>query len=425
MSFAKGLLLLLGAVLCFNLTASEQKKEDKLLASARAGDAQSQLLLADEYFFGRNNRKVNPQLAAYWYRKSASDGNARAQFNYGVCCLKGWGVPASPQTGFLWISRAAEQGVEEALIIQAELLFRGLEAELDSERRFPSKSAEPEKALAILRKLVSRKSARAAKALARLLLSDTSLRVKHSFELRDCAAKAVRSMPRDVESVLIYSTVLQNGIGGATDMKKAISLLHGIEDISPEAMARLSEIYEYGLSVTPDPERALTLCFRAVKMGSPRAMLALGNRYLEANRVGHDPAKAVKLFSQAWSAGYPGGASSLGKCYLNAIGTEKNIDKAFELFMQGANLGDPESQYQLGLCFKNGIGCSRDTAGAVHWFKSAASSGHADASRELGISLIRGEGTEQNIPYGRELLRAAARKGDVKAIEFLQGKESI
>lgn len=409
---------LFSAAVCF---AAEKPVADALLEAARNGDEISQLKVADQYFFGRNNRKADSHLAAYWFRKAADNGNARAQFNYGVCCLKGWGVPASPQTGFLWISKAAAQELEAAMIMQAELLFSGLAPELDPARRFPAMSADVNKSLEILRKLSGRGSALAAKSLARLLLKDPELRTKYAGELRKNAVFSAGKLPRDVECVLIYATVLQNGIGGDTDLKKAVQLLHSIEDISPEAMARLSEIYNYGFAVQQDCQKAFDLCQRAAELGSPRAQLALGMRYLEGDMVEHSPARAFELFRSSWHGGYPAAAAALGKCFLEGIGTQQDMQKAFEFFMQGANAGDPESQYRLGKCFLDGAGTDKDSAGAIHWFRTAAKSGHADAERELGIAMIEGRGTEINKSEGIKLLQTAASKGDIQSIEYLNG----
>lgn len=422
MSFRKKLLLSFTIVL-FSATAAEKGSSDLLLKAAREGEVISQLKVADQYFFGKKGRRVNLSLAAYWFRKAADAGNARGQFNYGVCCLKGWGVPASPQTGFLWISKAAAQQLEEALIMQAELLFRGLAAEDDPAHRFPAMSADVDKSLDILRKLVSQGNISAAKSLARLLLSDPVLRGKNATELRNCAMISAKNMPRDVECVLIYTTVLQNGIGGSTDTRQAVNLLHSIEDISPEAMARLSEIYEYGFSVPQDREKSLDLCRRAAKLGSPRAQFAMGTRHLEGNMVEHAPEKAFMFFKQSMQNGYPAAAAALGKCLLDGIGTEKNAEKAFELFMQGAVSGDPEAQYRLGRCFLDGTGTARDFSGAAHWFRSAANSGHTDAERELGIVMLEGKGMEINKVEGIRLLKTAAAKGDIQAIRYLNGEK--
>ena len=412
------------AVIFFTAYAAEKSAAvaDTLLEAARNGDTASQLKVADQYFFGRGKRTINLHLAAYWFRRAAEKNEPQAQFNYGVCCLNGWGVPKSPQTGYLWISRAASQQLEKAQVMQAELLYRGLEAEPDSHHRFPSMSADPEKALSTLRQLYKNGSVQAASVLARLLMSDKVRREKSAVELREVSAFAAKRAPDNPENVLLYATVLQNGIGGAGDEQEAIRLLRTIENTSPEAMARLSQIYEYGTGVAPDPAKAFELCRRAARAGSPRAQIALGTRYLEGNMVPHDPVMAFKLFEEAWKSSYPRAASALGNCYLNGIGTAANPEKAVELFMRGANSGDPESQYQLGCCFRYGKGTSADSSGAVHWFKAAAASGHPDALRELGICLVKGIGVKADIPSGLHLLKESAKKGDIQAIKFLNGE---
>ena len=52
--------------------------------------------------------------AARWYRKSAEQGVAVAQFNYALRCLHGDGVERDDAEAVLWLSKAAEQGHTEA-----------------------------------------------------------------------------------------------------------------------------------------------------------------------------------------------------------------------------------------------------------------------------------------------------------------------
>ncbi len=405
------------------LPGAESKVADKLLEAARKGDVQSQVKLAAEYFSGKK-RIVNPHLGAYWFRKAAESGNAFARYNYALCSLNGWGVKKSPQTAFLWLGRAAEQNFVPAQILHAEMLFNGVAAEENDEYRFPQIAGDRETALKTLRKLAVSGNPAASGKLARLLLSVPELRESSAAEIRSAASFAASKLKRDPEVILLYSAILQGGIGGACDMKKAAVLLESIADISPEAMAQLAEFYEFGFGVPVDHKKALELTVQAAASGSPRAMISLGNRCLEGNGVGHDPEKAFQLFAKAWRTGYPRSASALGKCYLNGIGTGKDLTRAFELFLMGANAGDPEAQYQLGLCFLGAIGTKPDSKSGAYWLKTASQSFHTEAMREYAVCLLEGKGVEADRSQAAALLRQSAARGDVKSVEILN-RESI
>lgn len=63
-----------------------------------------------EEFFHNNNYAE----AVKWYRKSAEQGNAVAQYNLGNCYYDGNGVPQSYEGAVKWLRKAAEQGVADA-----------------------------------------------------------------------------------------------------------------------------------------------------------------------------------------------------------------------------------------------------------------------------------------------------------------------
>jgi TPR repeat protein len=340
-------------------------------------------------------------------------------YNYALCCLRGWGVKKSPQTAFLWLERAAERQFVPAQIKHAELLFNGVEAEESDDYRFPQIAANPDAALKTLRKLAVSGDWIASGTLAKLLLSDTANLEKNGAEIRAAAKFADSKNKGNTEITLLYATVLQNGIGGASDMKTAAKLLHRIADRSPEAMAQLAEFYQFGFGVEPDQKKALELTRKAASSGNPRAKIALGNRYLEGDLVKHDPAEAFRLFEEAWKSGYPRSSSVLGKCYLNGIGTRQDTARAFELFLMGANAGDPESQYQLALCFMNGKGTRQDFKSAAYWMEVASKSSHTEATRELAVCLLEGKGVAADRKSAEALLRISASKGDVKSVELL------
>jgi hypothetical protein len=50
------------------------------------------------------------KLAVKWYRKSAEQGNAKAQSNLGVMYEKGWGVPKDYVLAYMWFNLSATNG---------------------------------------------------------------------------------------------------------------------------------------------------------------------------------------------------------------------------------------------------------------------------------------------------------------------------
>lgn len=82
---------------------------------ATEGDALSQFLLGSLYSRGEGVSQDDEQ-AAYWWRKSAEHGFARAQNELGVALTDGWGVEPDQRQAVEWYRRAAEQGLPEAQV---------------------------------------------------------------------------------------------------------------------------------------------------------------------------------------------------------------------------------------------------------------------------------------------------------------------
>lgn len=80
----------------------------------------------------------NPRVAATWYRKAALRGLGPAQYNLGVLLADagGAGGPAADLIeAWVWLSLAADSGVEDAAAARAGVAKRMSEAELGQARR--------------------------------------------------------------------------------------------------------------------------------------------------------------------------------------------------------------------------------------------------------------------------------------------------
>jgi hypothetical protein len=87
-----------------------------LLAKANAGDASSQVMVANAYAAGNGGARDSRQLAAdyaqaaLWYRKAADQGNTVAQIHLADLYRDGRGVTRDPAQAAAWYRKAAELG---------------------------------------------------------------------------------------------------------------------------------------------------------------------------------------------------------------------------------------------------------------------------------------------------------------------------
>lgn len=393
--------------------------EDALRKRAVAGETSAQLELAAEFFFGKN-RAANPALAAYWYRRAAQGGAPEGDYNLGVCCEHGWGVPKSPQRAFRSYTRAAEKGYAPALCRRALLLYTGIPAEDWSDERFPKLEAKREEALSELRAAAAN-YAPAKLALALKLHGDADARGAHAAEIGELARAAAESPEAGEEALLFYSECLRRGIGMAADPRRAALILERAgRQGSAAALARLGNMLEFGLGVPPDPDRALKLYREAAERGDPAARTRLGDHYLSGDMLPADPPRAAELYRQAADRRHPPAFAKLGDCLAEGWGVPANSEAAFAAYETGARLGDPVAQYKLARCHATGTGTPVDPAAAVFWYKCAGASGNRDAVRELGVAMLTGKGAPADPAEGRRLLEAAAKAGDRKAAMELE-----
>jgi Sel1 repeat len=99
--------------------------EQQLLARAEAGDAEAQAQIADAHRHGRYGWASNLVEAAFWYRKAAEQGLARAQHALGVAYSQGLGVARDMRQAIEWYRRAAVQREKESIIALGAIFENG------------------------------------------------------------------------------------------------------------------------------------------------------------------------------------------------------------------------------------------------------------------------------------------------------------
>ena len=388
---------------------------DELLERARRGEINAKLLLADEYFHGRN-RPANHVFAAYWFRRAAEKYDPRAQFNRAMCYENGWGVSKSNRAAFHWYEKAAKT-LPEAEIKYAEKLFHGVARGVVGDMEFQAVLPDKNKALEILRKHAATNK-QAGIILTKYLFADAP---RHATELRALLEKFCSQPDPHSEALLLYAACLRSGIGGRPDPAAgAQMLLKAAQKNNPEAVAQLAEIYDTGSGLPRDRAKALELTCKAAGMNSPRALVNLGDRYLAGDGVDSDPAKAVQLYNKSSEVAYPPSLRKLGMCFEYGFGVDKDLKRAFENYKLAAYGGDDDAQFKLGEFFRDGKGVDKDPAASFYWFGRSAQNGDPAAMREVGIALISGRGVDKNRARGVEWIKRAAAAGDTIARTLLR-----
>ena len=392
----------------------------ELRARALKGDAQAQLELAGEFFFGKN-RPANHTLAAYWYRRAAQNGSTGGEYNLGCCYEHGWGVEKSLQKAFQYYSLAAKKDFPPALTRRALLYLTGVPAEDLGEEKFEAIPADKDLAFAELRRAAAMNYAPAKLALAARLFRDPKFRETHASEIADLARDAANDPHAEVPALMLYADCLLNGFGTDPDVPRAVKLLERAAAMnSGAALTGLGRLFEFGRGVPPDPARAMEFYRRAAELGAPEGETAFADQLLAGNHLNADPVRAYTLYRKATERGYAPAFAKLGDCLAFGWGVERDLPAAFAAYEAGAKLGDAAAQFRLGGCYAEGRGVKRDPAAAVFWYKCAGAAGNRDAIRELGIAFLHGKGVDRNPAEGRRLLDAAARAGDREAAKILE-----
>lgn len=109
---------LLVSVISFRLAAQQTETDRNPMAEfwAKAvnGDAKAQMVVGNGFYWGVNGLSQDYEQAASWFKKSADQGYAVAQYNLGICYAKGQGVVSNAADAVVWYRKAAEQNYPQA-----------------------------------------------------------------------------------------------------------------------------------------------------------------------------------------------------------------------------------------------------------------------------------------------------------------------
>ena len=158
----------------------------------------------------------------------------------------------------------------------------------------------------------------------------------------------------------------------------------------------LGVMYERGLGVTQDFQKARSWFEKAANQGLAEAKVNLGLLYFDGSGIPQDYEKAFSLFSSAAREQIPEALHMLGLQMYSGLGVPVDFQEAFQNFKDSAVLGYPESQYMLAYIYQAGdLGRERADLAYV-WSKIAVDYADLEIARELNyLTTLRLDDDEQ------------------------------
>ena len=163
------------------------------------------------------------------------------------------------------------------------------------------------------------------------------------------------------------------------------------------------------------------MCYEKVVKEEPKAYIMLGNMYEEGLGVPKDGQKALGMYRLAYKNGIQGeGACSQGKLYYYGELVEEDDRKALELFQEALKYGDNSANYYIGTIYGIGI------KGYLEPNIDQALKYLSEVPEDF---IVRTETTKGKLLFyagrikeAQEVLEKATAKGSEDAQEFLQEK---
>jgi TPR repeat protein len=325
----------------------------------------------------------------------AHDGNPRAEWMLGDLYDKGEGVPRDfKKAKDLW-EKATAAGDRDAMFSLAGILSAGLGGPIDSKR-----------ALALANKSASLGCSKAQHCLALTYLWGwESIKQDYSRAL-SYFQSAEKSGNYNGNPECLLGFMYENGVGVSKDPQRAAALmksakLHGCAD----GECDIGRTYARGLAGMPkDYGKAFFWLSKAVGDGNARAMSDLGWMYVDGHGVRADNKKAVQLFLKAEKNGYPFAKYNLAEMYRTGAGFPKDLKKAQGLFEESANFGDKSSMAKLmtmGFESMRRGASKQNYALAFECFQSGAKNGDGNGECWLAHLYENGWGVSKDPQRGR------------------------
>lgn len=328
------------------------------------------------------------EMAAYYFRKAAKAGNPEGEYQLGMACYQGAGVPQSWSDAISWFTRAAEHGQTDALTQLAKIYHYGIGTERNIMR-----------ALELYTQAAEAGNGHAMKALGKVYHTG-ELGVQDEQRSREYYEQAFDTLyelalgENDADAQQALGNSYLDGEGVKQSYQQAIKMYErAVSNGHAAAYNSLGICYGSGFGVTKDEQKGFDLQLKSARLGCPIAMDNIAIRY---NHKG-DKVQFWEWLQRGAECGGRSALCSIGLAYWTGDYVDMDVQQAQRWFEKAITAGDLPSMAYLGLMYERGdIPAADGKQKAVQLYKQAAIRGDVGSYVYLANSYRWGNGTKQN-----------------------------
>ncbi len=203
----------------------------------------------------------------------------------------------------------------------------------------------------------------------------TKKNTKKGLKLFNDAVERGNGLAMNILAKLYYE-----GTGIDADHDEALEYAEmGADAGFPESACIAGSIY----FVREDYDSAAPHLESAAEEGYANAQFFLGRMYEDGLAVKKNTDKAIELYKKAMEGEQYSAANNLGRMYLDGDGVPMDYTKAYHYFEKAHEAGVGMASYNLGIMYKNGFGVDKNKPAAESYFKIALLKGYEQAQAEL------------------------------------------
>jgi len=384
----------------------------------------------------------------------AEQGETRAQFFIGFMHDMGFGVPANDKEALKWYQLAAEQGDARAQLFSGFLYDFGIGVPANDKKALKWYRLAAEQGYTEAEVNILQLESKASPQVFQNLLNDANKgNAKSQYNLSVMYAKGIGAPKDHKEARKWFTLASRQNYGGKIDVFSITNnndfqvLENNAKKGSGEAQISLAIMYDFGLIVSQDQQKALKLYKLAAKQGyraaenvlkmvrqnNPeevkkiifnankgiaKSQYTLGMMYSQGQGVPQDKNKALKWYGLAVQQDAP-----LDEIMLDKF-ENKNIPQELKFLTNDAENGIAEAQLKLGMLYAHGQIVPQDDGQARQWLQLAGEKGKFKAQYIIGMMLANGQGITKDYVLAHMWYNLSNLQGNVGATNQISALET-